>query len=208
MNAIRLLKPILAPPTRRELAGRFDPCEIQAILDDAFNDYDTQAPDLPREASAGGRLMVHVAALTMGFYRALLARRVPESEARSLTAGVTWRAYDKMATIPTVFSTIGASSARDRVKRATDLFRRFPFSSPSYDMVDVDAADDVVAFDVRRCPAAAYFRAHGLGELCLASWCNLDFPLATRWGAGLDRSQTIAEGSDHCDFRWRVLQAP
>jgi ubiquinone biosynthesis protein len=151
--------------------------------------------------------MVHLAALTIGLYRALLGRGIAEAEARSLTAGVTSRVYEKMAALPTALSRVGARSPHDRVKRATDLFRRFPFSAPSYDMVDVEGGSDVVAFDVRRCPVAEHFRAQGLGELCVESWCNLDFPLAEKWGARLERSQTIAGGSTHCDFRWRVTRA-
>jgi ubiquinone biosynthesis protein len=112
-----------------------------------------------------------------------------------------------MATAPTALSRVGARSPFHRVKRATDLFRRFPFSAPSYEMIDVEAADNVVAFDVRRCPVAEHFRAQGLGALCVESWCNLDFPLAEKWGARLERSQTIAEGATHCDFRWRVTRA-
>lgn len=173
-----------------------------------FADYETQRPGLPREASLGGRLMVHLAALTIGLYRALLTRGNAEDEARSLTARVTARAYEKMSSIPTTLSRLGARSARDRVQRATGLFRRFPFSPPAYQMVDVESAADVVAFDVRRCPVAELFRARGLAELCLEAWCNLDFALAESWGARLERRTTLAEGATHCDFRWRVKRPP
>ncbi len=204
MNTLRLLKPALTLAARHELAARFEGAEIRAILDEAFDSYDTQRPTLSLEATVGGRTMVHFAALTIGLYRALLSHEVPEAEARSLTAGVTERVYEKLAIFPTALSAIGRGSTRDRVKRATDLFRRFPFTAPAYDMVDVAAADDVVAFDVRRCPVAEHFRAHDLSELCVASWCDLDYPLAERWGARLERSQTIAGGASHCDFRWRI----
>jgi ubiquinone biosynthesis protein len=148
--------------------------------------------------------MVHLAAMTIGLYRALLARDVDEERARELTARVTWRAYEKMASVPTVLSRIGSHSRRDRLVRATDLFRRFPFGAPAYEMIDVPADVDVVAFDVRRCPVAEHFIAQGLGALCVASWCDLDFPLAEIWGAELKRSTTIAGGGTSCDFRWRV----
>jgi len=207
MITMRLLELVLAPAVRRELSARFDRPAIRGVLDDAFADYEAQRPHLPGEAAVGGRIMVRLAALTIGLYRALLSRGVPEDEARSLTAGITSRVYEKMAAVPTLLSGISARSPHDRVRRATDLFRRFLFSAPSYDMVDVDGGDDVVAFDVRRCPVAEYFRAQNLGELCVESWCNLDFPLAERWGARLERSTTIARGASHCDFRWRVQRA-
>jgi ubiquinone biosynthesis protein len=115
--------------------------------------------------------------------------------------------YGHMATVPTVLSKFGWPSPHARVKRATDLFRRFPFGAPSYDMVDVPADGQVVAFDVQRCPVAEYFLTQDLGELCVESWCNLDFPLAERWGARLERTTTIAGGAERCDFRWHARTA-
>ena len=204
MDAMRLLEPVLAPALQRGLADRFDRAVIREILADVFARYDALRPDLPDEPSAGGRLMVNLAALTVGLYQALLGREVPEDEARALTAAVTGAAYETLAAVPTVLSTLGVRTAHQRVRRATALFRRFPFSAPSYVMEDVSAGDDVVAFDVRRCPVADYLRAQGLAELCARAWCDLDYPLAERWGAHLERSTTLADGGDRCDFRWRT----
>ena len=80
-----------------------------------------------------------------------------------------------------------------RLERATRLFRRFPFRAPSYDIVDVPRGDDVVAFDVRRCPVAEYFQSQGLSQVCVDAWCNLDVPLARKWGARLERTGTLAQ---------------
>jgi ubiquinone biosynthesis protein len=204
MNPIRLLEPVLGPIVLEELSPRLGSVQARAILDDAFADYDRQRPALPHEASAGGRLMVHFAALTIGLYRALLHREVVPAEARSWTASVTARGYAKITALPTALARICTRTARARVKRATDLMRRFPFTPPSYVMVDVPAGDEVVAFDVRRCPVAEYFLAQGLGELCVESWCELDFALARSWGARLQRTCTLAGGGDRCDFRWQA----
>lgn len=204
MDAMRFLEPVLEPAMQRGLGDRFQREEIKALLADAFARYEALRPDLPDEPSAGGRFMVHLAALTIGLFRALGARGLSEDEARALTADVTSRAYAKMAAVPTLLSSIGSRSRRDRVRRATDLFRKFPFSAPSYQMEDVAAGDDVVAFDVRRCPVAEYFRAQGLSGLCIKAWCDLDFALAESWGARLERTTTLADGGDRCDFRWRV----
>jgi hypothetical protein len=97
--------------------------------------------------------------------------------------------------------------ARHPVKRlsvATGLFRRFPFNPPGYRMEDVPVAG-AVAFDVYRCPVADYFRAHGLGPLCVRTWCALDEPLAGMWGGALERQGTLAGGAVRCDFRWLPL---
>ena len=110
--------------------------------------------------------MVRFAALTAGFYRSLLARRVPEADARRLTANVTRNVYRKMAAVPGPSRASLGRRPTIASTYATELFRAFPFGPPSYDMVDVAADTDVVAFDVRRCPVAEYFRTQGLSRLC------------------------------------------
>jgi len=202
MLGTAILRPLLWPAVHRGLGGRFDRATIRAIFDDALASYEEQKRALPTESGTGGRLMVHLAALTVALYRALEAREVPEAEARALTARVTWQAYAKMAAVPTLVSKIGTKPGRARLERATQVFRRFPFGPPAYIMEDVETTGDSVAFDVRRCPVAEYFVSQGLGELCIESWCDLDFPLATNWDATLERPRTLAAGDDRCDFRW------
>lgn len=204
---MRLLRPLLAPAVRRALRSRFSPPDIHGVLDDTFSDYERQHSRLPKEKTLGARLMVRFAALTAGFYEALAARGVPDAEARRLTAEVTWTIYDKMAAVPWLLARATRRTPYARLKRATELFRRFPFRAPSYDMVDVDAAANVVAFDVRRCPVAEYFQARGLSQVCVDTWCNLDMPLAKKWGARLERRSTLVQGAEHCDFRWRIEEA-
>jgi hypothetical protein len=35
---------------------------------------------------------------------------------------------------------------------------------------------------VVRCPVAEFFRNHAAADLCVSSWCNLDFPLGEMLG--------------------------
>lgn len=202
--ALRLIRPAVAPVARAALRDRLADDEIRLVVQDAFADYERSRATLPSESQVGPRLMVHLAALTAGFYRALIARGLAPAEARGRTGRVTAAVYDKMGEVPWALSRLRGREPRARLEAATNLFRRFPFSSPGYEMVDVPAADDVVAFDVLRCPVAEYLRAEGLGELCVETWCNLDFSLAEHWGSHLERSSTLAQGDERCDFRWRV----
>lgn len=201
---IRLIRPILAPAVRRTLRARFSRTDVRRILDDTFKDYGQQLPRIPREQELGGRLMVRLAALTAGFYRALRTRDVADEDARRLTGEVTWLVYEKMSAVPWLVARLTKATPYERLERVTQLFRRFPFRAPSYDMVDVPGGDGVVAFDVRRCPVAEYFRAQGLSQVCVDAWCNLDVPLAKKWGSRLERTGTLAQGAERCDFRWRV----
>ncbi|MGM0578855.1 MAG: L-2-amino-thiazoline-4-carboxylic acid hydrolase [Myxococcota bacterium] len=194
----------LRPLVREALRGRLEPAEADAVLDFALRDYAARRPRLPAEPGLNGRLMVRLAALTVGVYRALSDAGLSPEEARDLTARVTGSAYRRMAAVPGALSAMLAGDPVDRVRRATRTFRRFPFGPPAYRMEDVPADERTVAFDVLRCPAADYFRSQGLGPLCQAAWCDLDYPLARAWGTRLERTTTLAGGGARCDFRWRV----
>ena len=60
-----------------------------------------------------------------------------------------------------------------------------------------------VAFDVTLCPLAEYFKDQGVPELTPHAACNLDYCAARAFGVDLIRSQTIADGAEYCDFRWK-----
>lgn len=92
-----------------------------------------------------------------------------------------------------------------KLRFATTAFRTFPFDSPSYLWKDVPAPPGVVAFDCLKCPVAEHFRSHNLSDLCVNTWCKLDYPLARQWGSELMRTGTIASGASVCDFRWHVV---
>lgn len=202
---LRLIRWSLVSPARAALEDRFSDADVHAVVNDAFADYERARESLPDEDQVGPRLMIHLAALTAGFHRALVARGLEPTDARRRTGLVTAAVYERMGGVPWALSRLHGKEPRARLEAATNLFRRFPFSAPGYEMVDVPAPDDVVAFDVRRCPVAEYLRAEGLAELCVETWCGLDFALAERWGARLERPQTLAGGGDRCDFRWRVV---
>ena len=87
------------------------------------------------------------------------------------------------------------------------MFRSFPFGSPSYEWREAESTDGAVAFDCVKCPVAEFFASRDASELCVSTFCRLDFPLAETWGGQLVRSGTIASGADRCDFRWRPQQS-
>lgn len=58
------------------------------------------------------------------------------------------------------------------------------------------------SFVVRRCPVAEYFGRHGASDVCVGTWCNLDYGLGELWGGRLERDGTLATGAAQCDFRF------
>jgi ubiquinone biosynthesis protein len=113
-----------------------------------------------------------------------------------------------MAEPPLLIASAFTRDPRKRLKLATDLFRSFPFGSPSYQWRDAPSSDGAVAFDCVKCPVAEFFASQGSSELCVQTFCRLDFPLAQTWGGKLIRTGTIASGAERCDFRWYPLEPP
>lgn len=201
---MRLFTPLLRNMVHRALSAEgLGTVQIDAAFEDALRGYRMAPVRMPLEPSAAGRLTVRLAALTASFYKTLLHREFPPAEARRLTALVTGYVYERITAIPTAASHLLRSGTAERVSLTLQLMRTFGFGPPAFDMRDVEEPG-TIGFDVRRCPIADYFQDQELEELCVESWCNLDYEMAQRWGAKLDRTTTLARGADHCDFRFRV----
>lgn len=73
----------------------------------------------------------------------------------------------------------------------------------AYDVIE--QSQDAFAFDVTRCAYAEFYKALGEPELGFLLICAADFATAEGFGPDikLTRTQTIMQGADHCDFRYR-----
>ena len=121
------LRPLFSAAAKHELLGRFSKEELDRIVCVAFDDAAGKGAELPAE-TGGARVMLHLAALAIGLYRALHAR-VGEAEARRRTAEVVWRLVRSMMAIPTAVAALTAPPGPERLRRATDLVRRYPLQS-------------------------------------------------------------------------------
>ena len=201
---IAVLRAVLDPSARAVLTRAYPDSGVDDILDKAWAGYAARAAALPPEETVGGRIAVHLAALTIALYHVLLLTGQSEDGATTLIHDMSWLVYTKMGTIPWAMAEALGHGGRDKLRFATAAFRQFPFSSPSYLWEDVDAAPQTVAFNCLKCPVAEHFRANDLSTLCVNTWCALDYPLARQWGATLERTGTIAGGAAVCDFRWHA----
>lgn len=66
--------------------------------------------------------------------------------------------------------------------------------------------DNEFSVNIRGCRYAEYFREIGEPEFGAMLTCEVDPPLTEGIGDGLrmERTQTIAKGASHCDFRWKT----
>jgi ubiquinone biosynthesis protein len=175
-----------------------------AILRAVWWLYAEAAPRIPTTEGVGPTLVLHLAAITIAFQEALIDAGYDDGASAQLVADVAWVVYRKMEACVWLMGRLARKDELERIRMATKIFRRFPFGSPGYQWQEISAVANTVAFDCTRCPAAEYFASRNRADLCVRTFCNLDFPLARDWGAELERTGTIAGGAARCDFRWRV----
>jgi L-2-amino-thiazoline-4-carboxylic acid hydrolase len=72
------------------------------------------------------------------------------------------------------------------------------------------ATDTEFHFDVRRCRYAETYREMGLGPIGHLLSCNRDGAFCEGYDPRLklERRQTLMQGASHCDFRYRLEEAP
>lgn len=203
-----LWKTLLEGHARAVLGATSIAGEVAAVLSEAWNRYYELEPTLPLERSLGAVFTTHLAVATLALHETLLRHGVSADESYRLIYDIGWRLYTEMGEPPLMIAGAFTRDPHKRLRLATDLFRRFPFASPSYGWHDIASSADVVAFDCTRCPVAEMFAKHGASELCVKTWCELDFPLAKKWGGRLERTGTIAMGAERCDFRWHSTGEP
>jgi len=71
------------------------------------------------------------------------------------------------------------------------------------DLNRVNGTADDVNVNVTRCEYADFSNQLDEPELGFRSVCSLDYDVADGAGVTLERSQTIMQGSDHCDLRFK-----
>ncbi len=200
-----LMKAVANPYARKILSDHYTNTQVDEILDRTWLRYLDLEPSIPLQKTFGARFTVHAAAAMIALYEGLTAMGQTKENAAHLINQIAWEVYTVMADLPWFVGGTFTQDSFQRLKLATDAFRSFPFGSPAYLWQDVDARDGVVGFDCLRCPVAEYFASHTLSELCVQTFCKLDFPLAEQWGAKLERTGTIASGAPRCDFRWHHI---
>ena len=69
----------------------------------------------------------------------------------------------------------------------------------------LEESDEMLSFNVTRCRYAELYESLGFREFGTSFSCARDFALIEGFNPdiALERTRTIMEGADHCDFRYR-----
>ena len=144
---------------------------------------------LQRRKIEGRVLIPFIQALQDKFGEAV-AREVVDETIRKLAAedGASWAA------------TYGRTTASMR-RVAEELWA----GGGSLDMQITGQSEDHLDFNVTGCRYAEFYKELGLSDLGFRMHCNRDHAMLAGFNSELElsRSQTIMEGANYCDFRFR-----
>lgn len=202
-----LWQTLVEPHARAALSATRLGATIDEILKQAWLRYYEVEPSVAIQPTLGAVFTTHLAAATLALHETLLRHGITTAESHRLIYDIGWRIYVQMGETPLLIASAVTRDPHKRLRLATDLFRTFPFGAPSYQWRDVMSGDGSIAFDCTKCPVAEFFGQHDASELCVQTFCRLDFPLAEKWGGRLKRNGTIASGAPVCDFRWEPADA-
>lgn len=71
-----------------------------------------------------------------------------------------------------------------------------------YEFVEGEGEAFDYGYNFSECTTQKFYQLHG-AEAFLPFYCFLDFPKCELGGLGLTRTKTLAEGDQHCDFRFK-----
>ena len=139
----------------------------------------------------------------VNFRRAVQEHDMSQAEAGEFVETIMLEVYQPVPAAMFILSRFGSAKRETRVKWLLGIITRYFFTSPFHHRYLPSKTG--VAFDVTVCPLAVYFKEQGVPEYAAHAACNLDYCQAREYGIALDRSQTIANGAEYCDFRWEFL---
>ena len=184
---------------RRQLRAHF-PDRSEQVWRSTRTWQSQLAPNRPRH-SASVNVMLRYLEWSCALYRAVQEHGMSQAEAGALVETVMSEAYQPVPAAVFKLSRLRSANRETRVKWLFGMVTRYVYPSPFvYRHLPSETG---VSFDVTRCPFADYLKDQGVPELTPHAACNLDYCMAREFGIDLVRSQTIADGSEHCDFRWK-----
>ncbi len=202
LNAGSLWQVLLEPHVKAILKDTPLSLTVEDVLRDTWARYYEIEPSIAVASNLGAVFTTHLAAVTLALHEILVRHGIDPAESYRLIYDIGWRFYVQLGEAPLLVASAFTRDPHKRLKLATDFFRTFPFGPPGYEWRDVPRTDGAIAFDCVKCPVAEFFGKHNASELCVATFCRLDFPLAEKWGGRLQRTGTIASGASKCDFCW------
>lgn len=175
--------------------------QIRRLNTATWTQFQARKHGLPAEVTPGARLTVQLSLLTHIMYEQMLRLGLDHGSVLERSRQITRDIFHSHAMRAW---RLAWCFRRPRIRRLEWLmhmaWKWFPYNAPGFDMREQPSAGHQFVFHVYRCPAAEYFHSKLLPELCLETWCKLDYGLAEDWRLKLERTGTLSSGAPFCDF--------
>jgi len=177
----------------------FSKKDLDLILKQSWDKYFRSVGELDKQANLGNWMVMNFAHLTLGAFQALLEQGLKEQDAINQIYKLTWEItsiWTKRA------KGISGAIFREPMRELSyfvDLAMKTFFSPPAY-RFDTGEVNSGFFLDVKRCPVAELMTANDASDLCIQTWCGVDFGLVKIIGGSLQREGTLAMGREKCDF--------
>jgi len=188
------------------LANRFGEQTVSSLLPQTRQVFEQLIPTIP---DVGGRppftLFVNSTAMFLALYRAMQEHGYSLEETGVVIYEMTQSYIDDIPPVQKrfisqlMFSRIFLARARHRARRSQASMLPETFI---YRFVEGRRAEYNYGIDYTQCAIVKFLKKHDALELA-PYICKLDVIYSGAFDWGLKRTQTIASGADHCDFRFR-----
>lgn len=152
--------------------------------------------------SFGVKLILAYMKMDLGLYRAMLKSNIKAGAAQKQIEEIGWAVFKSISVYSYKITGPAGANRRRRLRWMNNLLWFLIFRKPFKRIKKEEGSDD--GFDVVQCPISVFFKENESSELTPFAACNMDYPLAELWQSDLIRTQTIAKGSDSCNFRFYV----
>lgn len=197
------------PHYRRFIVESYDAELADAVVDETFERFTALLPQIPYIGGDTNRLTenLYLTAAMLAFYEALKSRGKPIEAAEIASIiyrGTVWM-YSSFPFNAMLWwegrKTFGRRNLEKlRREAAASQARQYP-ADWVYSFVEGDGKTFDFGVDYTECGIVKYLTEQGARELapCL---CWLDYPMCAAMRVGLIRTETIAQGSEKCNFRF------
>lgn len=200
----------MAEAVAAQLAGEFEEAGIRGMLARADESFEADVPALPEVGADNPWLKSLVGVAWLAGLWLQLEERGWSLPRISLTTQKALAAFVRSAFPAEKRSAMGAAMCSPELARKTaarSQARRFRDDWLVEAVLPREGDSFDVGYDVFRCPVVRYLEGRGLRRF--AAWfCRDDYPLHAAMGVRLERTRTLADGSDRCDFRLSFCGKP
>jgi len=176
---------------------------INGILKDARRIY-TELPKSSANYGLGLKFVLNTARYNIALYRAMLEVDISEQDAKSYIEHMNWKLFRLAGSPMRILSIMKGKNSVSRVNWIDYFLWKYFFPKPyRREFVSSDAD---IAFDVTKCPLQEYFRSQDSIDLCYHAACKHDYKLADKWKTELERTKTLANGDEKCDFKFYIYR--